>query len=848
MEKKVWAIPINEVYKEVESSEKGLSSTEADKRLVKYGANEIAKKERKHGLIIFFSQFHSSLIYILIAAAIISFFLGDRISSLVILSIILLNAILGFFQEYKAEKAVRELRKFVSIKSNVLRDKKMIEISSKQIVPGDIVYLKRGDIVPADIRLIESNEISADESSLTGESIPVSKSIATVSAKYTQPQNLQNMIFMGTNVATGLGKGIVISTGKDTFFGKTASHLKEEEVGDFQKSIHKFSDFLFKVVMIMTLFIFAANAFLNRGIATSFLFAVALAVGITPEVLPIIMTITLSKGAMRMAKENVITKQLSSVEDFGNIDVLCCDKTGTLTEGKLSLEKFIGVDGKKDMKLLVYGAICSSVKKQEDISYFDDPIDKAVWHSNEISKIKNQVKDLSVISENDFDFERRRTSVLVKQGYEKKLIVKGAAESVIKVCDSVLINNKKLKISNNIGKINSIIENYEKNGYKTIAVAEKKFNKNKCSKSDEMSLTLLGFLLFLDPPKNTTKRSLKTLEKLDIKVKVITGDSPIVTRSICNKVGLDIFNDKIITGDELESLDDIHFRKYCQEYNVFARISPEQKYKIVQAIKEKGHVVGFLGDGINDAPALHLADVGISVDTATGVAKDAANIILLKKSLRVLAHGVIEGRKTFGNIMKYVLNTISANYGNMFTVALSSLFLKFIPLLPSQILFNNFLSDIPMLTISTDNVDKELLRKPKHWNIKLISRFMIYFGFISSFFDLLLIIPLILIIKAGPDLFRTSWFIMSVLSEIIITFVIRTKLSFLKSRPSKWLILASILTIIFSIIIINIAIGNTLFSFVQIPFKIWLMIIVILIVYFITTETVKKHFFKRFEL
>lgn len=847
---KYWILPFKKVFDLFQSNEKGLTDSEAQDRLKKYGYNEIVEKEKRQGMDIFFSQFKNPLILVLIIATIIAYFLHDKLGAIVILAIVFINTFLGFFQEYRAEKALRELKKYVTFKARVLRGGEISEIASKNIVLGDIVYLNIGDMIPADIRLFHVEDMTTDESSLTGESIPVLKGVEPISEQYSLPQDITNVAFMGTSVTSGSGRGIVIATVRDTFFGKTAVYLKEKPLeGDFQKNIRKFSNFLLKIIIVMTIFIFVANAILGKDIFSSFLFALALAVGITPETLPIVITISLSKGAIKMAKEKVIIKKLSTIENFGNMDTLCTDKTGTLTEGKLSLYDHITIDGQKDDNLVLYGSLCNSAEEGKDNKLFGNPIDKAIWQSQKVIQLKSALSRYKIIRVYGFDFERKRMSAVVETDKHIIVIAKGAFESILEVCNSAMVNGHMIKLYNElISTIHDKITDYENEGYRIIAIATKPLNELSISKDNlEKELILLGFLLFLDPPKQTAKGSLKILQNLKVNIKVLSGDSPIITRKICKEVGLPIVDDKVIIGEEFDHLNEDEFRKYCYKYNVFARITPEQKYKIVASLKSQGHIVGFMGDGINDAPALKVADVGISVDTATGIAKEAADIILLQKSLRVLAHGIIEGRKTFTNITKYILNTISANFGNMFTVALSSLFLKFIPLLPSQILLNNFMSDMPLLTISTDNVDKEFLKRPRRWNIKVISMFMTYFGLISTFFDLVLIFTLIFFIKTEPELFRTAWFLESALSEIMVTFSIRTKLLFLKSMPSRWLLITSLFTSLTVITLINTTFGNRFFAFVKLPLTVVILISVILTAYFITIEITKKYFFKKYE-
>src|SRR3989338_3961515 len=850
-EERLWSLPISSLLGRLKTSEKGLLESEVQNRLKLYGHNEIIERKKRVLLHILISQFKNALVLVLIAASAISYMLGQHIEAAVIISIVLLNTILGFTQEYKAEKALRELHQYITVHAKVKRENQIKEIDARNVVKGDVVYVTNGDIIPADIRLIYTEDLYANEATLTGESLPVLKKSAIIQAHYDLPPQLHNIAFMGTSVVEGEGYGIVINTAKDTFFGKTAGYVQtEEHVGDFQKSIHAFSNFLLKIILIMTLFVFVANAVLHKGIFDSFLFALALAVGITPEVLPIIMTITLSNGALKMAREKVVIKKLSSVEEFGNIDTLCCDKTGTLTEGEHSLQDYVDLDGNKNTDLVLYGLLCSSaVSNIKDRKTYANPIDKALWDSKIKEKVSSEMHHYTLLSKNEFDYERKRMGVAVKSPHGNMMIVKGAPELVLKVCSYATINGKKVITNSKIKqKIKQKIIAYEQDGYKVIAVAQKSIHKTKISDSDEHSLTLIGFLLFLDPPKRSVKDSLARLQKLGVNIKIISGDSAVITRKICKDVGLKISENRVITGEELEKLSEMELEEYSQKYNVFARVTPQQKFMIVDKLNRENHIVGYLGDGVNDVPALKAADVGITVDSAVGIAKESADIILLNKSLEVLADGIVTGRKTFGNITKYILNTISANYGNMFTVAISSLFMKFIPLLPAQILLNNFISDVPNLAIASDNVDESLLKKPKRWNLKLIYRFMVFFGLISTFFDLLLIMIMLYILHLNEGVFRTAWFAESVLSEIVVVFAIRTAVPFWESKPSKWLIIFSILSAVFAVAITYMKWGKELFAFVSMEPLIWGLIGLILIAYFSTVEVAKQYFFKKFEM
>lgn len=843
-----WAQHTEELLKNLKTSEKGLTSEETQKRLAEEGFNEIAKKGKKSGFVILIEQFINPLVLVLIIASIIAFFLGERTDAIIIIIIVAINAMLGFLQEFKAEKTVRALRKLIAQKAKVLRDGQKIEIDTKFIVPGDIIYLNIGDIVPADIRLLQTDDMTIDESSLTGESVPVLKTTTVTSDARTLPQYLKNITFMGTHVMSGNGHGVVIVTGEKTFFGKTASYLKEPEtVSDFEKNMGNFSNFLLKVILVMTFFIFIVNAVLSHGVLESFLFALALAVGITPEALPVIITISLSKGAQKLAKAHVVVKKLSSIEDLGNMDIICSDKTGTLTEGKLTLQEYFNNKEQPMDELLIYGMLCNDAIVGKD-KVEGNAIDRAIWESPLKEKVLREFNKYKILDHNEFDFRRRRMSVIVQApGGKKYLVVKGALESLSQVSAKIMIGGEAVSMNHShhedyLKRINK----YRAQGYTTISIAFKEWDSGTSSKEDEKDLTLLGFLTFIDPPRLSAKASLAKMEKLGVEIKVLSGDDPLVTEAVCKKVNLEIKGGKIITGDELDKMEDKEFAEAIEKYNVFSRITPDHKYRIVKTLNTGSErTIAFLGDGINDAPALKIADVGISVNTATDIAKEAADIILLQNGLGVIVDGIIDGRKIFSNITKYILNTVSANYGNMFTVAFSSLFLKFIPLLPSQILLNNLITDTPMLAIATDNIDQEQLKKPRKLDVKMIRRFMSYFGLMSTVFDMTLILTLLFAFKTEPGLFRTAWFFESALSEVVVTFAIRTQKPFYKSKPGKllfWMsgaVIASLFVLIFTPI-------GSIFEFVELNIGMMAFICGIVIAYFTTAEISKRYFFKKF--
>jgi Mg2+-importing ATPase len=820
----------------------GLDPGEVTRRLAGYGPNVVARRLRRPAVQIFLSQFVSPLILVLVAAAIVSRYLGESVEATVILAIVIVNAALGFAQEYRAERALRALQRFVTRTARVRRAGQMVEVPTDTLVPGDIVTIGIGDLVPADLRLLSIDRLSADESVLTGESLPVSKSVEPVAAS-SAPHELRCLAFMGTAVAAGHGEGIVITTGSRTRFGRTAAPLAARpRETEFQRSIRRFSDFLLIVIVIMTAFVFVANALLHKGLFDSLLFAIALAVGITPEALPVIVTVALSNGALRMGREKVVTRRLISVEDLGNIDVLCCDKTGTLTEGTVSLHDHLDLDGNRDPEILRLGLLAGADPRGRSATAVD-ALDRAVRQSAAARALLPTLDQSQVLTRNEFDFRRRRMSAVVRHRDRHTLVVKGSPEAVLAVCSHAVGPHGPRPLTPGLAaRLRQRITISEEQGYRVLAVAEKEVAGASSEESDETGLTARGFLLFLDPPKREAATSLRRLRKLGVDIKVMSGDSPLVTHRTCADVGLAIAAGRVVTGTELETLDPVSFDDAVRRYNVFARVTPEQKYRMVTSLGAAGHVVGFLGDGVNDVPALKAADVGICVNGGADVAKDAADIILLRKSLRVLAQGIVEGRKTFSNITKYVLNTVSANFGNMVTVAISSLFLSFIPLLPSQILLTNLVSDLPLVTISTDNVDTDLLLRPRHWDFSLIARFMVGFGLLSVAFDLLLIGGLLFAIRAGTDLFRTAWFVESACSEILVTFAIRTRHPFFRSRPGRWLLIASALTGALALVLPFTPIGRTYFGFVPLPLGVLLFVIGILAAYFVGAEVFKRRY------
>jgi len=846
-----WTKASEEVIREFSSSETGLNEKEADLRLVKCGLNDIPVRKEKSALSLLLSQVKDLLVITLIIASVVSYFTGGESEALIISAIVLVNIFVGFFQEYKSEKSLQKLIKYIRYRAKVLRNGKLTEIDTRNIVPGDIVLLETGDRVPADLRLIETDELDIDESIVTGESYPVHKSSMPINAEKLEPQKMENMAFMGTLTVNGKGKGIVVATGMKSTFGKVVGFMKSEEPEtNYQKNIKSFSRFLIKAITVGIVFIFLMNSltgFITNSLTgarifDSALFSLALAVGIIPESLPIIITIGLSRGALQMSRKGVIVKKLSSIEDLGNMDIFCADKTGTITENKITLIDYTDLNGNRSEELIRLASLCVSVVEvggEMEGTVSGSPIDVAIVEyvkKQGIPESKCEITELI-----PFDYMRRRMSVIIQSEGRFILVCKGAPESLIPACTKMKIDGRTTNLDT--VKIQKVYDALFRRGFRVIGVAMKDVEKKEdYNKEEENELTLIGFLCFKDPLKTTAKDSIQQLRKLGVEVKILTGDNPVVTKTIVDEVSIE--TDEILTGDDIDKLDDETLRGAVEKTNVFARLTPEHKARIVSTLSKNGHVTGFLGDGVNDAPALRFADVGISVDGGVDIAKEAADIILTRPSLEIISEGIVEGRTTFSNTTKYILNTVSANMGNMTTLAIISVMLNFLPMLPFQVLLTNLISDGPLLSISTDRVDEEELLKPRNWNMRLISRFAAFFGGISSIFDFITIGLILFLAGTNIALFRTCWFIESTLSEIIVTFAIRTRKRFYESRPSKVLALSSI-TFGLLTILLPYSQLNTFFEFYPPALSFLLAISGILLLYFVVVESVKHLFNKR---
>jgi len=839
---KYWSISSSDVLDQFQSSEKGLNRSQVNERLIRYGTNEIGKRKVRTGLFIFLSQFKNPLVIILIGASIVAGFLGELTDATIIIVIVAINGLLGFYQEYRSERAVERLGKYITFTATVIREGEKRQVNTKQLVPGDVVLLGTGDVVPSDMRLLNVDELSIDESTLTGESYPVRKTSSEISAESPPIHEMKNIAFMGTYVKGGEGVGVIIATGKDTYLGKTAQLLKKiKRESEFQKNMTKFGYTLIKIVLASVVLIFLINVLLVRDIISTILFSVALAIGMVPEALPIVITITLSTGALLLAKKNVIVKRLVSVEDLGNVDVVCTDKTGTITENKLTLEKYVDVNGNLEDKIILYSLLCNPIRKKKDIG---NPIDVAIWNYAKQNFDTKALEKYSIIKEMPFDSNRKKMSMVVKADGKLLLISKGAPESIFDISTNVWQNGEDSLLKDN-DATKRLYEKYGNKGYRVIAVAYKEVEeKESYTKEDEFGLTLLGYIAFIDPPKKTAKQAIKLSRKLGIEIKILTGDGPYVSKEIAHQVGLKVKDNEIMLGQEVDKLTDEELQEKVNKIVIFSRATPEHKYRVVKALRKNGRVTACLGDGVNDAPALKEADVGIAVDQGSDIAKDAADIVLLKKGLKVIVDGIYEGRRTFSNIVKYVIYTISGNFGDLYTIGAASAVLHFLPLLPSQLILANFLTDTPVIAVSTDNVEKETLVRPRRWDINHIFKFGGLLGLVSAVFDIILILLLFLVFNVGNELFRTILFVEIVLSEILVLFMIRTDKFFLKSEPpSRKLVLASVIALLLTFALIYLPITG-IFEFTFLPLRLLGIVILVTVGYIIATEIVKLAYFK----
>ena len=836
------------VLKELESRLDGLSQEDADSRLKQYGLNEIAREKRQGVMMRLLNNIKNPLVILLTALGVISYLTGDLRATVVIFFMVVLGVVLRFYQEMRADNAAEKLKAMVSNTATLVRDGLEAEVPLKMLVPGDIIRLAAGDMVPADVRVLSAKDLFLNQSTLTGESLPVEKKADIASADIQNPLELPNICFLGSNVESGSATAVVVHTGDQTYFGSLATSIIGQRVlTSFDKGINKFTWLMIRFMAVMVPVVFLINGLTRHNWLEAFLFAMAVAVGLTPEMLPMIVTVNLSQGALTMARKKVIVKRLNAIQNFGAMDVLCTDKTGTITQGKIVLEKHLDVRGEPSEKVLHYGYLNSYHH-----TGLKNLLDEAILDHEELEERLKAKEKYRKIDEIPFDFVRRRMSVVIEDETGlNTLICKGAMDEVMSQCSRVEINGEVVgkspeydtKSRQMVGKLNA-------EGFRVIALGYKQMpgatDEPEYSVKDESDLILLGFLAFLDPPKDTAAEALRRLHGLNVDVKILTGDNEIITAYICKQVGMPVEN--LLLGSQIEAMDEAQLAEAVSITSVFARLVPAHKERVVRALQSNGHVVGFMGDGINDAPALKAADVGISVDSAVDIAKESSDIILLENSLLILEQGVMEGRRVFGNIIKYIKMAASSNFGNMFSVVGASAFLPFLPMLPIQVLTNNLLYDFSQTTIPTDEVDAEWLTKPRKWAIDEIQRFILFIGPISSIFDYLTFFIMLYVFNAwtDPALFHTGWFVESLFTQTLIIHVIRTnKIPFIESRASWPLIVSSLIIVAVGAWLTVSPLADTL-GFVPLPPLYWLLLAVMLVCYVILTQVVKTWFIRRF--
>jgi Mg2+-importing ATPase len=832
----LWSIPQDEVLASLASSPAGLGQAEARARLRSQAKKRLGAHERRSSLALLAAQFTSPIIALLVIAAAVSFGLGGRGDAAIILSIIVASALLGYWQEHKASDTVARLLAIVRTKALVVRDGSSGEVFLEEIVPGDVVLLAAGDAVPGDARLLESKDLFVGEAELTGETFPAEKQVGTL-AEDTPLARRSNMLFLGTHVASGSARAVVLRVGRDTELGKISARLQHAPPEtEFERGVRRFGLMLLEVTVLLVAFAFAANVWLGHPVLEGLLFSLALAVGMTPQLLPAIISVNLSHGARRMAELDVIVKRLSSIENFGSMNVLCCDKTGTLTEGVVRIHGACDAEGAPSQRALHFARINAECE-----TGFHNPIDDAIRRAGAAEKL-----EYTKIDEVPYDFVRKRLSVLVSEGGRRTLITKGAVPNILEVCSHVAAcggaGASDPWCERTRRAVELLREGFAKQGLRALGIAVKDLGDvERISSADEHQMTFVGFLTVFDPPKSDAADTLRELAHSGVRLKMVTGDSTGVAAYVAQAVGLR--SSSVLTGTMLRKMSDEALVRRARDVDVFAEVEPNQKERIILALRKSGNVVGYVGDGINDASALHAADVGISVNGAADVAREAADIILLEKNLSVLVDGVREGRVTFANTQKYVFMATSANFGNMFSMAGASLFMPFLPLLPKQILLTNPLTDLPEMAIASDRVDPDWTERPRRWDMRFIRTFMLVFGALSSVFDYLTFGLLLFVLKADEADFRTGWFVESVLSASLIVLVIRSHRPLFTSRPGRWLVATTIAVAIGTLILPYTPLAS-LFGLQPLTFRFLAALSGLLALYALAAEAL-KHWFHR---
>ena len=839
---------INKNYIDLNTKIEGLSIKEAKKRLNENGKNVTIKEEKRGPIYFFINSLKDEFVLILIFLSIINFLLGDKLGSMIIFAISIISAGIRFVQDYSIYKFNQKLKRSVISKCLVVRNNKELEINVTDVVVGDIVKLTAGSIVPADLKLIETKDLFINQSVYTGESILVEKLNKYQDTDNPDLFNLSNIALMSTSVVSGLGTGLVIKTGLNTYLGKVGKKVKfSKNDTNFDKGIKSISHLLLKYMIIVCIFVVIVDGIIKQNFNEALLFALSVAVGITPSMLPMIVNVNLAKGSKRLAAKKTLVKNIASIQNLGSIDILCTDKTGTLTENRIVLQEYIDANGKANMNVLKYAYLNSTYS-----TGIKNLVDKAILNYGKLHGIDKKIEKYEKIDEIPFDYTRKRQSVVVKNKNSYLMITKGALEEIISNCKWVLEKGSKSKL--NEEKIDNIKEQataMASNGMQVIALAIKDTypGSDKFNISFEQELTFIGFVAFLDPTKKGVKETLVNLSKINVKTKILTGDNPYATKNICNMVGLN--SDEILTGIDIDRMSDEELISKLDTTDVFARMNPIQKERVVSLYKKCGHIVGYMGDGVNDAPSLSSADVGISVNTASSIAKESSDIIILQQSLKVVYDGIIEGRKVYGNIIKYMKMALSGDLGDVFSIMLASIFLPFLPLIPIQMLLQDFIYDFSQLGIPDDNVDPEFLIAPKKWNVKNISRFMLIMGLTSSIIDALSFALFLVVFKYNSiemaSYFQTAWFVTCLITELSIIFNIRTsKIPFTESNASPKLYILTIFSMILTIITPIVLSQIKSFDFVILPICFYICLISLVFLYFLLVLIVKKLYIKKY--
>lgn len=834
-----------QILKKYETNKNGLIQSEYERRIKENGINVVVKKEKKSCFSFLLKSFNDKFIYILFLLAIIDFVLADKLGAGIIIGIAIVSALIKFVQDYSSYKFNQKLKNQIYSSTNVVRNGKEKEIKVENVVIGDIIKLNAGSIIPADVILIESKDLFLNQSVFTGESVLVEKTTQANASKGIF--DIDNICLMGSSVVSGSGTAVVIQTGFNTYLGRMSKEIDtKKEPTNFEKGMDGITKLLIKYMVIVSISVFLIYAVIRHDLIEALLFALSVAVGITPSMLPMIVNVNLTKGSKTLAKKKTLVKNSQSIQNLGAIDILCTDKTGTLTQDKITLQKYINVLGEEDIEILQYAYLNSYYG-----TGIKNLVDKAVIAYGNKHKIKDVLKEYEKVDEVPFDYVRKRMSVVVKNEEGYRMITKGAIEEVLKCCKDVKYKNEIMPLTDELTKQILVNANNLSNiGMQVIALASTREyrGENVFNSQDEKNMTFVGYVAFLDPPKKEVKKTLNDLRKIGVHTKILTGDNAYATKNICSIVGLK--SENIITGIELDKLDDEELSKKIEEVDVFARLNPLQKERVVNAYKKNGHVVGYMGDGVNDAPSLHTADVGICVDSATDIAKEASDILLLEKSLQVVYDGVIEGRKVYGNIIKYMKMALSSDFGDVFSILIASIFLPFLPLLPIQMLIQDFLYDISQVAIPYDDVDKEFLEKPRKWETKGLRKFMNVMGITSSITDVIAFVVFWFVFGYNSiekqAWFQTAWFVECLISETMIIHYIRTsKMPFVESRANKVLTISTFITIVGTIITPILLHNVKSFNFVILPLKYYLFVILLLVIYTILVQKVKKIYIKK---